>query len=320
MKKFILKIFALIILLFISLVLVFTFHACVIGNQYDDEYIGAFYTKMEKLSELKNDGTPKIIIVGDSSSAFGFKCEYIEEAFDMPVINLGLHAGLGIAFHEEMAKCGINEGDIVVLCPYGYSDSTKIVDYRLAWTAIDLHREYWQVISKENRFNMALAYPNYFFNSLYKWLDDLGNSTQEGMISSESKFNSYGDISITRPNATDNIYFMEGKIEIPQIDEDRANQINEFNKYVNSKGAILVIASYPIGYVGEIDESQLEELSGFREKIQEMVDCKVISNYEDYLFSYKYFYDTYLHLTDEGAYLRTQLLIKELGEELEIKM
>lgn len=47
--------------------------------------------------------------------AFGFQSEQIEEAFGLPVVNLGLHGGLGNAFHEEMAKINVCEGDIYYL-------------------------------------------------------------------------------------------------------------------------------------------------------------------------------------------------------------
>ena len=44
------------------------------------------------------------------------------------------------------------------------------------------------------------------------------------------------------------------------------------------------------------------------------LDCPVISDYRDYFFDYKYFYNSFLHLTTEGAALRTEQLIEDLEE------
>jgi hypothetical protein len=39
----------------------------------------------------------------------------IEEALELPVVNLGGHGGLGLEFSLNMAKCNIQEGDIVIV-------------------------------------------------------------------------------------------------------------------------------------------------------------------------------------------------------------
>ena len=43
---------------------------------------------------------------------FGFNSEEIEEAMGMPVVNMGLHGGMGNAFHEEMGKLNVQPGRI----------------------------------------------------------------------------------------------------------------------------------------------------------------------------------------------------------------
>ena len=48
-----------------------------------------------------------------------------------------------------------------------------------------------------------------------------------------------------------------------------------------------------------------------------VLDCPLISRYEDYLMDQELFYNTYLHLNNEGAKVRTELLIEDLGNYLE---
>ena len=71
---------------------------------------------------------PKIVLVSNSNLAFGIQSDLIEDAFEMPVVNLGLHGGLGNAFHERMPLFNITIGDIIVISHLDYSDDDKISD------------------------------------------------------------------------------------------------------------------------------------------------------------------------------------------------
>lgn len=72
----------------------------------------------------------------------------------------------------------------------------------------------------------------------------------------------------------------------------------------------MVVAGYPIGK-GEYTPPK-EDFVEFQAKLAERLDCPVISDYRDYFFDYKYFYNSFLHLTTEGAELRTEQLIEDL--------
>ena len=45
---------------------------------------------------------------------------------------------------------------------------------------------------------------------------------------------------------------------------------------------------------------------------QKELDSDIISDYTEYFYPYHYFYDTDLHLTEEGAIVRTKQLISDL--------
>lgn len=76
---------------------------------------------IDKVNRLRSIEEPKLILVGNSNLPFGIRSDYLEEEIGMPVINLGIHGGLGDPFHENMIKGAINEGDIVVVCHTDYS-------------------------------------------------------------------------------------------------------------------------------------------------------------------------------------------------------
>ena len=58
-------------------------------------------------------------------------------------------------------------------------------------------------------------------------------------------------------------------------------------------------------------------LEKFEQELRQRLDCQVISDYTQYCFEPEYFFNTYLHLTDEGAKMRTELLIQDLKKYLE---
>ncbi|MBQ9564495.1 MAG: hypothetical protein IJU98_02805, partial [Synergistaceae bacterium] len=50
----------------------------------------------------------------------------------------------------------------------------------------------------------------------------------------------------------------------------------------------------------------------FQAELKKKMDCAVISDYTEYFMQYVYFYDTSLHLTEEGAKIRTKKLIADI--------
>ena len=97
---------------------------------------------------------------------------------------------------------------------------------------------------------------------------------------------------------------------LPEINDTCVNRLNELNSYLKKRGATMVVAGYPIGK-GEFTPPE-EDFVSFRQELQGRLDCQVISDYRDYFFDYDYFYNSFLHLTTEGAKLRTEQLIKDL--------
>lgn len=127
MAKFIRNI--LILLLIIALISsgIAAFDFFFIGSQYKYNYQASIIDKVERLESISE---PKIILVGHSNLSFGIDSKRLEDAMKMPVVNLGLHGGLGNAFHEEIAKLNINEGDIVVVCHSSFLIRTRLMTER----------------------------------------------------------------------------------------------------------------------------------------------------------------------------------------------
>lgn len=302
------------LLIFISLILccsiaIITFHCNIVGSQYEYNYQASLIDKVYRLTSITQ---PKIILVGNSSLSFGICSEEIEEALGMPVINLGLHGGMGNAFHEQIVKLNIGKDDIVVVCHSSFSDTDEILDPSLAWITYDYHAELLPIIREKDFKKMLPAYPDYIKTSFSLWLSGSGNADPGGSYS-RSAFNEYGDI-VRRPENPQidkDALFRENPVLPPEINDICVSRLNHLNRFVNEQGAAMVIAGYPIGY-GKYAEFSEDDFLEFQSRLAAVMDCEIISDYTDYFYPYDYFYDTTLHLTKEGAQARTAQLISDL--------
>jgi hypothetical protein len=312
LKKFVLKGLLLIgICAAISVVAAFS-SIYIIGNVHEGDYTGCMIDKVQRLESIHQ---PKIILVGNSNLSFGIHSEMIEEEFGMPVVNLGFHGGVGNAFHENVARINIEEGDIVIVCHSNYSDDNTIFDIMLAWNTIEYHSDLWKILRTSDIPDMAGGYPKYVFESAMIWVRGHANMTNDSCYS-RSAFNEYGDV-VYKPEDGSDIYkiFNDSTITAPQVNDVCAERLNELNRTIKGKGATLLIAGYPIGR-GEGSPPESEYVS-FQKDLEAAMDCDVISNFTDYFYPYEYFYNTTLHLTEQGATVRTEQLIKDLHRWME---
>ena len=307
MKQFLKKICLFLGLFLLSAALVFALHFFVIGNQNLGSFQAALLDKTERLRSIDE---PKIILVGNSNLAFGVDSQRIQEALGMPVVNMGLHGGLGNAFLENMGKLDISEGDIVVVCHSNYDDDGTIPDPALAWITVEMHPEFWKLIPAKAIPQMLKAYPNYLYSSAVRFLTGSPKNVPEtGTSYSRAGFNAFGDVCV---RGEDSFVFTEGSVVVPQVGEETAARLNALNHYILSRGATMVVAGYPIGS-GEFTPAEAE-FDAFEAQLREALDCPVISRFADYFLPYSCFYDTVFHLNDEGVKLRTGQLIADLQD------
>lgn len=309
MLKFLKKILLFFLLLLIEIAGITAFSYFVIGSQYQYNYQASLIDKVERLTSIDE---PKIILVGHSNLSFGIKSEMLEEALGMPVVNLGLHGGLGNAYHEQIAKLGINKDDIVVICYSSFSDDGTISDTELAWITYDYNNALFPIVQSKDYLSMLKSYPTYLRKSILLWLTHGGNQIPEDCYSRKA-FNKYGDVAY-KPEAGQmdvDAFFSQDMISVPQINDICIDRLNELNQYCIDQGAAMVIAGYPIAYGKYADFSE-NDFSELKSNLEDVLDCDVISDYTDYFYPYQYFYNTNLHLTDKGAGIRTKQLINDI--------
>ena len=306
MKKLIFKLLTYITLVGLISVLGLAAFFSIVVPQYSYNYNASMVDKVNKLKSIEGE---KIILLGNSNVAFGFDSELMEKELGMPVVNMGLHGGLGNAFHEKMVQYNLNAGDIVIVAHNYYSDDGKLGDYALAWITLENHFELYKCLDTKDIWGMLCYLPDYIRNSCELYFSNEGNQHSEGVYD-RSAFNEYGDIAVERPEL---IYtFGPGKIKPPGISAECAERLNRLNAACGKIGATLLVSAYPIAN-GEFT-APAEDFKEFQRQLDEALDCEIISDFTDYLIDYQYFYDTMLHLNDEGVEIRTRQLITDISE------
>lgn len=298
MKKFLCKLALFMLFSIILTLIALTF----VAPQYTHNYNAS---TLDKITRLENTKSPKIILVGNSNAAFGFKSSMIEEAFNMCVVNLGLHGGLGNRFLEEMAKYNIDNGDIVAVCHSDYCDDGKIVDHSLAWITVENHCHLWPLIRHDVP-QMMKSLPQYVLRIWTRWCTKADKRSDDCYV--REAFNEYGDNVYPRPCSE--YEFKAGDVGVSGINSYCINRLNKLNRYCTEHGATMVVAGYPVAD-GEYTPDKAQFVERWDE-LKRVLDCTVISDIEDYFFPYSDFYNTSLHLNDSAVMRRTQQFISDL--------
>lgn len=286
----------------VSLIILF-FLSNVLPAFYDG-YWGVVY---DKINYLESVNGPRIILIGNSNLAFGMDSVMLEEHFNKPVINLGFHGAAGNSFHEKMIKGKLHEGDIVIICHTSYSDNGKVESSLLAWEALENHKELWYLPDRLDYVSLVDTFPTYLNHAIKRYSGDYNDF----FVYSRKAFNVNGD-NISERNYGEQKMDWSGGVSVPGINDTCINRLNALNTYANECGATLLVAGYPIADGEFTPKHQIYD--EFEKELRNRLDCTVISHFSDYMIPYKYFYDTEYHLTNEGANLRTNLLISDLDK------
>nr|MBQ8252296.1 hypothetical protein [Lachnospiraceae bacterium] len=297
------------LLFFIKLLLLaalcFGFCFGMVMPQYGGNYQASLLDKVERLKSLEG---PRIVLVGNSNLVYGIDSAMIEEQLGMPVVNMGLHGGVGNAFNEQAAKLDVREGDIYVVCQTNYDDEDVIKNPVLAWITIENHFELYPMIRKEDWPEMIKAYPTYLKKCLTLWRTESGNQETDDSYR-RSAFNEYGDNYYPRQGGEPGTIDFS-PVRIYHINESTANRLNALNSYLGERGATMLVAAYPIANYEKAPKA--EEYFEMGQELSDALDCPVISDFRDYMYDVAYFYDTHAHLTSDGARMRTQQLIEDI--------
>ncbi len=297
------------LIVFVAVVCVLFFVA--LPSQFTYDYTASIIDKMSRLDSLDS---PKVIILGDSNVAFGFRSDAIEQTLGMPVVNMGVHKGTGNYFNDNAAHMNVGKGDIVVLCDTDYTDEDEPTSGEAVqmWEMMENHLPLWKMMRGRDFVTMRDSFPIYLNEVRERIYQGTGNAHHKDTAYARESFNEYGD-NVYSKGVEYGFYFTTEQIGVPEpITDEAAARINRLNKYVKRHGGTLLIAAFPVPVN---DNTPPEELyDEFWSDFASKVEAPVVTDFRDYFFDYLKFFDDARHLGDDGAYERSYKLAEDIQE------
>lgn len=297
MKKFLYNVFQMLTIVSIGYCFIVMY---VSGSaKINNSYLSSIIDKHKRIKEIKS---PKIILAGGSNLAFGINSEKIQNEFSVPVVNLGLHAGLGLEFMVNELKELIKEKDVVFISIEYFLDKEGKYELKnhIRLSYPNAANYYHKNIKKEIQLHIVNTRKN------LKRLNQKGSDDVLHSVYSSQSFNKYGDVvghldqlppKIIEDRFKFNYRYWEG-IEI----------LNDFNNYAKSKN-VNVFFLFP-NYPGSEYMRNEVVLSKLENNIIRNLSFEVINIPQDFLYNDGFFFDTVYHLNKEGREIRTIKLIE----------
>lgn len=280
------------------------------GWRTDNHFLRSTLLKHELLEKTPS---PRILLIGGSSVVFGFRSDLMEEAFGLPVINLGLHAGFYRDYIFNEAEDAIGPGDIVLIlpeytnfCHYAPSiDLLKVAYFRPANLQFYSWRDWaW---CGDHGLELLTNLVNAGWNDRFKQHPPMA------MPYRWTAFNQHGDCATDlspryRPGPWHSLpaYYVEA--------EKAVDRLLVLSAACRAKGARMFFGYPP--HCKEVTTAGLPALQELDRYIRRRLDCPVLWHPEETFYPSARHLDSMYHLADEAARDHTRFVISRLKPHL----
>ena len=313
-KKFCISFFSLIIV-FLVIVYPMAFYMQLGVPTERTRYLNEWWHKKE--SYASSIETNKILIASGSNTLFSVRAFIIEKQLNIPTINFGVHAGLGLKYILNRVIRSINDGDIVIL-PLEYEMYQGIENYggEFGMYVSARDEEYFKEMPILEK--IMFIYSTKPEDILYGLKERFRPSKQRIGNYDSKHLNEHGDMLNNRSEKrkSDNELLSVTKDKIftdslcPSIDFQ--DYVSSFLSFCRSK-KLKVIVMYP-AYCRKNEnliKSDLEKIRAIQ-SYWESHNVIVLNDLESNLYDVRYFYDGNYHMNNLGAEYRTKQIIKGL--------
>lgn len=272
---------------------------------HQNDYLQAIVDKHHRVDSITQ---PKLIFAGGSNLSFGLNSEEIEEEFQVPVVNMGLHAGLGLEFVINELKSVVDKGDVVLISPeyllkkYGnYELKNRVVDYLPK--AKDYFSKDWftEISLNAKRTRKKIKYMDISY-------EDTPSSVTDNPIYARKSFNKYGDV----------VGHLDKPIKVELKDQrtlqyrawEGIDMFNDLKQFADQKGVKLFFL-FPVYPASEFNKNK-QVIQQYESDIRAGFHIPVINDTEDMVLNDSLFYDTIYHLNKQGRQERTRRMIQTI--------
>lgn len=303
MRKFVLS-----LIVFAAIITAFAF---VMNRNYypakamgHDGYMGSI---LDKHAYAEKNKSPRILFVGGSNLAFGIDSKSIEAAVKLPVVNMGISAGLGLTFMLNEAKDVARPSDIVIVSSeYNLAADG---DYKLKKEAERLFLragKYFDHPPRQILNDYFISDLQHNFSTTFSHLLNRTYQFPSNLVYSRTSFNENGDIVRNYdPNLTHE--FIQ-KADIVAEKNPGIGPLNDFKEFADAHH-FKTYFLYPI-----LDETAYTPKSKIIQAIgrdlKGNLKMEILNTPEDSVYPDSLFYDTEYHLTLKGKKLRGEQIIR----------
>ena len=262
---------------------------------------------------LEKTPSPRIILAGGSNVSLGLDAELMQQRLGIPVINDGLHAGLGLVPLKELQDY-IRSGDaIIISLEYSMFSSKGVMQGDRAFLSdwIEYSPQRLKYLSNpwtetpaiyatmlQRKFNRQVNF--YLFGRSPNVTRQIFNGT---------KFNANGDfIGHLQNDSSTPQKIPPIPYAVFELQDDIFVFLEDFNQTALSKGARVYFAA-PASRERNCKATGQPAMAAFFETFTQRSSIPLLTPIEDVCMSNRYFFDTEYHLNAEGRRIRTEHLI-----------
>jgi hypothetical protein len=267
-----------------------------------------------QLELLKNTPSPRIILVGGSNVSFGIDAELMQRTLGIPVINDGLHAGLGVAPLRELQGY-IRAGDVIIVSlEYQLFANRNVMDGDTAFLSDWIEYSPGRIKYLSNPWKET---PALYATMLQRKVNRQVNTYLFGGSLAEvrdvfvgTQYSSNGDfIGHLNQVSTPRRKIPFDPYPVSAVQNEIFVFLDQFHQAAVKKGAEVYFEA-PASRKSNCDTTGETSLGNFFKTFDERSSIRLLTPLNELCLPDKYFFDTAYHLNAEGRQARTQRLIQ----------
>ena len=273
-----------------------------------------FAGSLIQLDLLKNTPSPRIILVGGSNVSFGMDAGLMQRTLGIPVINDGLHAGLGVVPLRELQDY-IRAGDVIIISleyPMFSSRTSQEGDRVMLSDWIEYSPGRIRYLANPWREAPAL-YSVMLQRKVNRWVNTLlfgGSLDAERDVFLGTKYNSNGDfIGHLDQDSTPPRKITFEPYPVSVVQADMFVFLEQFHRDAREKGARVYFEA-PASRESNCETTGATSLAIFFKTFEDRSSIPLLTPLEQVCLPDKYFFDTAYHLNAQGRRLKTERLIE----------
>jgi hypothetical protein len=275
-----------------------------------NDWLGTYADKIRRLEQVP---APRMVFIGGSGLAFGLNSAEVEQTFGMPVVNTGLHAGLGLRFMLNHVGPLLRAGDIAVVVPeYGSLQEHDSEDRELWCTALlsDIP-ESLHGVTAEDVPEVLGGFPPYaqqklIIEPILKLLRSRG--ARHDYVSSRATFDVRGD-EVGHLAAPQPSHHFDTHLETDV--EGHVAMLRKFATDAEARGVKVGVAFQALDV--DVFEKNRQQVARIADVLRRVLGDRVMGTPEEATLPDEAIFDTPNHANAVGRELNTARLVREIS-------